>query len=445
MIVQFADTDNAILQTRQRERLAWAASGKAKANAGNALRCAKSIIAIYYIMHEICRIPHDSVHLPATKLSVQLVHSPETFASLEPEWDSLLRQSETNSIFQTWRYLSLWWKHFGSKSELAILTARREGELLGIAPLQIRRGKSGPRKHLLHLCFLGSLAPAEGLLFDFIVRKGEEIPVMEAFFAASSPLFSLHWDLLYLPFPPSQSPCIAALRNAAGPLHARLREIPQEDSPLIEFRPSWEDFLATLSCKFRGNLRTAIRGLQEKVGAEEIRAGRDMSVAAMHEALTSFSSARWKDERKTPLSPEFLGFERDLLETFHRDGLLEFYGWRKGEVMISLNCCFAHNSLLWGYQMGWNPEFARHSPGQVAMASVVRHGIEQGFRGLNMLLGGGSYKSAWAASAISLCRLEAVHLRSAKGNLFGAVKSAQKTWQNLRPKHGKQDTSERVA
>jgi CelD/BcsL family acetyltransferase involved in cellulose biosynthesis len=378
-------------------------------------------------------------------LSIQLVQSPEQIALLAPRWNDLLQSSCTNSLFSSPRYLSVWWQHFGGNSELAILTAERDGELLGIAPLQIRLGKSGPRRHLRHLCFLGSMAHAEGLLFDFVVRRGWEGPVVQAFFSATSPLFRLHWDLLYLPFPPSHSPCIQVLRDAPGPLHSRLTETPQEESPIIEFKPTWEEFLAARSSKFRGNLRSSIRAMEEKVGAEEIYAGRELSVAEMHEHLTRFSSARWKDERGGPPSPELLKFERDLLETFHREGLLEFYGWRKGDEMIALNCCFAHDQLLWGYQMGWNPDFAKYSPGQVAMASNVRHGIEKSYRGMNMLLGGGAYKSAWAASAIPLCRLEAIHLRSVKGNLFGAVKFAQENWKALRSKRDAHGSEEQVA
>ena len=379
------------------------------------------------------------------ELSIQLVQSPEDIALLAPQWNGLLHSSSTNSLFSSPRYLAVWWKHFGGDSELAILIARRGSELLGIAPLQIRHGKTGPRKRLRHLCFLGSMAHGEGLLFDFVVRPGWEEPVIQAFFSETSPLFHLHWDLLYLPFPPACSPCIQALRNAPGPLHSRLREIPQEESPIIEFKPTWEDFLAARSSKFRGNLRSAIRAMQEKVGAEEIYAGRDLSVGEMHEHLTRFSSARWEEERGGPPAPEFLAFERELLEAFHREGLLEFYAWRKGAEMIALNCCFAHGDLLWGYQMGWNPDFAKCSPGQVAMASNVRHGIEKGFRGMNMLLGGSAYKSAWAASAIPLCRLEAIHLRSVKGNLFGAVKFAQENWKTLRSRHGSHGSDEQVA
>lgn len=361
---------------------------------------------------------------PSSPLTLQLVQSAGELDSLAPQWDALLRQSATNSVFQSWRYLTVWREHFGDGGELAVLLARSEGELVGIAPLQIRRGPVGTRKHLQHLCFLGTLAAAEGLLFDFIVRRGWEQAVMGAFFQEASPLYQLGWDLLYLSCLPQGSPCLEALRQTESSLRGRLQETVEEDSPVIEFQPSWDGFLDTLPRKFRSELRRCLRGMEEKAGAHEFCAGGEMSLPHMHEQLAAFTAARWKD-RRPEVTEEFLAFERDLLETFHREGLLFFYGWKTQDQVVALNCAFGHGEWLWGYQLSWNPDFAQVSPGHVSLASVVRHGIERGYRGLHMLLGGGAYKKAWAASSVGLCRLEAVHLRSFKGNLFDAAKRAR--------------------
>lgn len=392
---------------------------------------------------------HSPPRLPAPSdsqgIEIQLLQSADDLAALAPRWDALLLASASNSIFQSWRYLSLWWKHFGSASELAVLTAEHDGELLGVAPLQIRWGTSGARKHLRHLCFLGTLAEGEALLCDFPVRPGWEEILIRAFFSERSPLFDLHWDTLYLPFIPADSPCSRALIQAPGPLRQTLRSTPQDESPIVPFPASWDEFLASLSSKFRSNLRAAIRSMEKKLGAEEIRAGEQMSVAEMHQHMAAFTSARWQEKQPAPSSPQFLDFELDLLTTYHQHGALEFYGWRKGDEIISLNCGLVHDNLLWGYQMGWNPAFAKASPGQAAMASMVRHGIERGYRGLNMLLGGGAYKSAWGATAVPLCRLEAVHLRSLRGSLFGAVKRAQENWEAIRHRLQPEGPGERAA
>lgn len=378
-------------------------------------------------------------------LVIRLVQSVDEFAALAPHWDALLSDSSTNSIFQTWHYLSLWWRHFGHDSELAIATAEHAGELVGVAPLQIRRGHSGARKHLRHLCFLGTMAEGEALLCDFPVRRGWENDVIAAFFAEGSPLFDLHWDLLYLPFVPADSPCTRALVQSPGLLHHRIREIPEEGAPLISFPSSWEEFLGGLSAKFRSNLRNAIRTMETKIGAEEIQAGAPMSVAEMHRQMTAFHAARWDAANAEPPSPQFLDFERELLESYHQCGALQFLGWKKGDEVISLNCGLVYDNLLWGYQMGWNPAFAKVSPGQVAMASIIRRGIECGYRGVNMLLGGGAYKGTWADAELPLCRLEAVHLRSLKGNLFGVAKLAQENWQAMRHHPPSDGSGERAA
>jgi len=376
--------------------------------------------------------------MDSSSLSLRLIQSFPEWASLADQWDDLLESSSTNSVFQSWRFLSTWWEHFGADSELAILTAERDGELVGIAPFHIKRGPTGARRHLRHLAFLGSLAESEGLLFDFPVRPGLEAPVLGACFAEGSPLFQLDWDQLYLPMMPVDSPCLAALESAANPLQESLVRVPQEESPYIEFRATWDEFLATRSAKFRRNLRASLRGMTDKMGATETRAGEDLDVAELHRHLSAFSTSRWLEEKPAPPSDAFLAFERALLERFQEDGLLEFHAWRKGDEMIALNCAFGHAGSLWGYQMAWNPAFQRVSPGNVAMASVVQHGIEGGYRGLHMLLGGAAYKKAWAASSIELCRLEAIRPGSVRGRLFDLAKQARHGLHEIRAAFGEE-------
>src|SRR5262245_62597392 len=61
----------------------------------------------------------------------------EQFEALRPEWDALLTRAEA-SLFQTWEWQWSWWRHFG-RGRLCIMTARRGGELVGIAPLMLGR------------------------------------------------------------------------------------------------------------------------------------------------------------------------------------------------------------------------------------------------------------------------------------------------------------------
>src|SRR5439155_161431 len=59
------------------------------------------------------------------------------FGQLKREWETLLADSASATIFLTWEWLSTWWSCYGKPGELRILLAYDDsGTLRGIAPLR---------------------------------------------------------------------------------------------------------------------------------------------------------------------------------------------------------------------------------------------------------------------------------------------------------------------
>ncbi|MBC8334040.1 MAG: hypothetical protein H8E29_02140, partial [Anaerolineales bacterium] len=96
-----------------------------------------------------------------------LINTLENFTTLAPAWNALLDESIRNLPFLRHEYLLSWWNTLGGgeweKGELAIITAHRDEELVGIAPLFLTAHEE--RQTLL---FLGSIEISDFL--DFIVR-----------------------------------------------------------------------------------------------------------------------------------------------------------------------------------------------------------------------------------------------------------------------------------
>lgn len=351
------------------------------------------------------------------QITVRLVREFSQLESLAARWDELLAQSATNSVFQTWRYTSLWWKHFGAQYQLCVLLAERpDGEVVGIAPLMIGRGSRGMRRQIKQLSFIASHGEAEGLYFDFITREGMERDIVAAFMAPESPLFRQDWDLMYISFLPSRSVSAMVLRQRLEKMGS-LTEKALESSPFIEFQPSWDEFLETKSPHFRRKIRKTLRDAETKLPGGEMSATAE-NLGGMYDALAAFNKTRWEAENEGLRTDAFYQFERELLESYQAAGQLVFCGWQGDGKVAALNCAFRHGGVLWGYQMGWNPEFAKFSPGNLALAQVVKCGIEEKLAGLNMLSGASAYKESWANYSIELCRLEAPHPWSVRGRIF---------------------------
>src|SRR2546423_13285943 len=108
------------------------------------------------------------------------IRAESDFNKLGPDWDALLTRSASDTIFLTWEWMSAWWDAYGTQGNLQILLAiDGQNRLRGIAPLQrqtVRRyGQTFPL-----LTFIGD-GSADSDYLDFIIGRGDEAPVMEAF------------------------------------------------------------------------------------------------------------------------------------------------------------------------------------------------------------------------------------------------------------------------
>ncbi|MGW7290696.1 GNAT family N-acetyltransferase, partial [Streptomyces sp. NPDC054847] len=71
------------------------------------------------------------------RVSVTLCRDPEAFAALEPEWNRLYDDCATATPFQSHAWLHSWWRSYGTSGRLRVVLARRDGRLIGAAPLTL--------------------------------------------------------------------------------------------------------------------------------------------------------------------------------------------------------------------------------------------------------------------------------------------------------------------
>ncbi|MCB5182255.1 GNAT family N-acetyltransferase [Streptomyces antimicrobicus] len=70
-------------------------------------------------------------------LTATLCRDPRQFASLEEQWNRLVRACPTATPFQSHAWLHSWWLSYGRDGRLRIVLVRRGGELVGAAPLML--------------------------------------------------------------------------------------------------------------------------------------------------------------------------------------------------------------------------------------------------------------------------------------------------------------------
>src|SRR4051794_13087129 len=76
---------------------------------------------------------------PPTGIAVETITDPAALAPLGAEWDALVRAMPRPSPMLLHGWVTAWWRHFGEGARLAVVVARRDGMVVGVAPFMIRR------------------------------------------------------------------------------------------------------------------------------------------------------------------------------------------------------------------------------------------------------------------------------------------------------------------
>lgn len=130
------------------------------------------------------------------------VGSIEELDTYKRQWNALLQNNDTNVVFLTYEYSRSWWETYGRGRELLVLLAKKDSELVGIAPLTVTTHRSfGLKSRTVE--FFGSLRSDYS---DFIIGSDKEI-ILDAFYKYLSSIAD-RWDAISLSQIPESSSTI---------------------------------------------------------------------------------------------------------------------------------------------------------------------------------------------------------------------------------------------
>lgn len=332
------------------------------------------------------------------RLDIHTIDSDDAFRALREEWNELLRNSRSDTLFLTWEWLYCWWRHLGDARRPAIRTVRDGDTLVGIAPLI---GSAGliPSLELMGTGCVGSD------YLDVIARRHFEGSVLTAL--ASE--LRAHGRLLTLLNVPAEGSALAelALRlDESGWTHT-FEEA--GTCPFIDLSGhDWNSYLATLSSSHRYNFRRRCRNLERD---HDVSFARPTSVADCGEALeilVELHRKRWRERGGSDAlhRPELVAFHRELVPLALENGWLRLYVLRLDGQPAAALYGFHYDDRFLFYQSGFDPAFARQSPSLVTLGLTIRDAVREGAREYDFLHGDERYKFHWASRQRSLVRLE---------------------------------------
>jgi CelD/BcsL family acetyltransferase involved in cellulose biosynthesis len=314
---------------------------------------------------------------------------------LEPEWNDLLDHSVTHVPFLRHEYLRIWWKTCGGgewpQAELAVVTARQDGRLVGVAPLFKALNRQGQNSLLL----LGSIEISDYL--DLLVAPAD----LDAFLAELLPYLAGpalgDWQVLDLYNLIDTSPTLPALERAALTLGWGFQTEKLEHSPYISLPGNWETYLSGIDKKQRHEIRRKMRRAEDSGAVcwyftsdpAQVEADMQAFVALMQQdADKAAFFARSPSMLPTMLETAHCAFERGCLSL----AFLEINGQKAAAYL-----CFDYLNRVWVYNSGLDRSFMEYSPGWVLLGYLLQWANENKRSEFDFMRGDEEYKYRFGA------------------------------------------------
>ncbi|MBV9859176.1 MAG: GNAT family N-acetyltransferase [Alphaproteobacteria bacterium] len=310
----------------------------------------------------------------------------EAMHRLVPEWQTLWECDPNATPFQSPAWLLAWWRHFGTERPL-VLEARLRGRLVGVLPL-----------YLLHERGCRKLLPIGISLSDYVDAViASDLPETGRLLLAGA-LAEPGWDECYLP----------DLRDGAGLLSAPCPDgiaerctatVPCPVLALPETGALISDIVPrkTLRDLRQGRARSAALGpiAVEAVDPDSPAETRD----AIVDDCFRLHEKRWRERGESGLCADegVRAFYRDAAAAMHRAGMLRLYRLRIGGAVVAAYYGLYAKQAAYAYFGGFDPDYARVSPGAQLVAHAIEEAISEGARAFHFLRGDESYKYAWGA------------------------------------------------
>jgi CelD/BcsL family acetyltransferase involved in cellulose biosynthesis len=308
---------------------------------------------------------------------------------LAAEWNALLDESVTHVPFLRHEYLDAWWQTRGGgewpQAELAIVTARRDNDLVGIAPLFFAANRQGAPALLL----LGSIEISDYL--DLIVRPAD----LEQFtrellpFLASAALPP--WHVLDFCNLLDSSPSLAALEAAGGALDWSYTCQTEQQAPYIRLPGDWETYLAGIDKKQRHEIRRKMRRAEEMGAAVQVRFATDPE--RFEADVEDFMGLMAQDPEKNAfLTPAMRQHMRLVTRCAFEKGCLQLAFLEINGEKAAGYLSFDYLDRLWVYNSGVDRRFIEYSPGWVLLGHLLKWANEQKRSEFDFMRGNEDYK-----------------------------------------------------
>jgi CelD/BcsL family acetyltransferase involved in cellulose biosynthesis len=324
-------------------------------------------------------------------MKFQRYHHFDDLAQLKDPWNQLLKHSASDVPFLTFEYQQTWWQTRGGgewpeDSQLVIVTAMEDDQLVGVAPLFFANNILGTPA----LMFVGAIEVSDFL--DVLV-KPKDLPQFITglldFLMYEKDL--PHWEVLDLYNILEESPTLAALGVEAGQRGWVHQQTLLQPAPYVPLKGDYDAYLASLDKKQRHEIRRKWRNVESSLAEPNFYQVEDK--AQLEAETRAFIDMMAQDPTKRAFLTEAM--QEHLLNTAKiafDAGWLHLSFFNLDGAKAAGHFSFIYQDRLWLYNSGWEWDFREFSPGWVHLAYLMQWSNENGIKELDFMRGNEAYK-----------------------------------------------------
>ncbi len=341
-------------------------------------------------------------------LSVERIDSIPELRGLRSIWNDLLERSQHANLFLSHEWITTWCDHFGGKGRLWILLVKDGPQVVGIAPMIVRRAGYGK----IPARILGLLTNRHVSRADFVIPTAT--PEVFAALARFWRDQAAEYDVLHLERVPSDSGTMDFTARALQ-REGLVVSAPVLDRRLRHLRVTgdWQSYLSARSRNARNNItkaRNRISARSETVTfvCDRDRNRLDSSMASLF-ALHSIARKRRTDRAALDERDRkfHIALARDLAEP---DGFENWFLTFDGRPIAGLHC-IRHGGAIYLLLTDHDSALAQLRPGWCLVEHALREWWGENSTQIVDFNGDSQFLSVWTDRARTTERLSAFHHR----------------------------------
>lgn len=314
-------------------------------------------------------------------MNIELITDFGRFVSLEKEWNSVLKGSNSDNPFLTFEWLRSWLEVFGDEVELYVIAAREGSSLVGLAPLVINRGGE--------LVFIGYPLNDYSDIIALRDRPDVLAAIIDHILSSNS-----RWNKVILDQMTAEGSSAKGVIDYLREKAVSYRIIDSDSCPAMILA----DREAARKMYYKRNITTYVNWFR-KQGDLQFRVYEDTKEAT--DRLNDLFEQHRKRRALTPFPSQFESekvrrFFMAFLAAMHPKKWIVLAGLTLDDFFLALYLSFEYDRILYLYTTSFDVSFSKRSPGQVILRHLFDYALDHNIAELDFARGGESYKDRFS-------------------------------------------------